>query len=153
MADHHWTGRFIPMNGLPSRFPAAGHPSRPGKHSLLGALADFDASRDASAYGRPRYQCKDGRDTIRLVIHLPDANPAAIAIELAGPDLMITAPKIRRTSSKSPFSDHPAADCGYQLRLRLGYHLDYEAVLTHMRTGVLTVTIPKKLPASAEKPV
>jgi HSP20 family molecular chaperone IbpA len=141
------------MNGLPSRFAATGHSSRPGKCGLLGALADADFAREATAYCRPRYYCTDARNTIRLVIHLADADPSAIALELAGPDLMVTAPRIRHTSSKSPLSDPLGDGCDYQLRLRLGYHLDYEAVLTHIRNGILTVTIPKKSPAAANRSI
>jgi HSP20 family molecular chaperone IbpA len=130
------------MNWLPPRLPTAEPTSHSGGLGLHAALAS-DPPWESSAFSRPRYRCTEAADALKLVIHLPEADPSGIDLELAGPDLTITAPRIRPASSKSPFSDHDSAGRDYQLRLRLGFHLDYEALQTNVHAGILTITIPK----------
>ncbi len=130
------------MNWLTPRLTSDEPVSHSGGLGLHAALAS-DPPWDSSVFCRPRYHCREEAGALKLVIHLPGADPSGIDLELAGPDLTVTAPKIGPTSSKNPFWDQGSTGHDYQLRLRLGFHLDYEALQTDMRAGVLTITIPK----------
>lgn len=98
----------------------------------------------SSAWRRPHYDCQDQTGMLKLRVYVPGVQPSAIGIEVDGPDLVVTAPKARavRANWRALQLEHAQRD--YQLRLRLGYSLDYAALKAALRGGVLTVTIPKK---------
>ena len=106
----------------------------------------------SSAYRRPHYDCEAQAGMLKLVVYLPGVDPAGIDIEVHGPDLTITAPKARpvRTNWRALQLENVQHD--YQLRLRLGYGLDYGALHCELHEGVLAITIPQRaviLPAGA----
>ena len=80
-----------------------------------------------------------------MVVHFPDADPVGVDLEVDAPDLTITATRGR---PKQPARLVEVVH-DYQLRLRLGFSLAYDALKADLRGGTLTVTIPKK---GAESP-
>jgi len=101
---------------------------------------------------RPHYDCEAQAGMLKLVIYVPGVDPAGIDIEVNGPDLIVTAPKARpvRANWRALHLENVQHD--YQLRLRLGFSLDYDALQSELHDGVLTISIPQRaavLPASA----
>ena len=75
-----------------------------------------------------------------LVVHVPDADPTGVDLEVDAPDLTITATRGHQT----PSALLTEAARNYQLRLRLGFSLAYDSLKAELHGGTLTVTIPKK---------
>jgi HSP20 family molecular chaperone IbpA len=99
---------------------------------------------DRTAFIRPRYHYQEQSDTFRLVVHVPGVDPTGIDLEVNAPDLTITATR-EHSPSPARHSSHLAnAMHDYQLRLRLGFSLAYNALQADLHGGTLTVTIPKK---------
>ena len=101
-----------------------------------------------AAFRRPHYDCEDQADMLKLVVFLPGVDPAGVDVEANGPDLVVTAPKARpvRANWRALHLENVQRD--YQLRLRLGFGLDYGAMHADLQSGVLTVTIPKRTAAA-----
>ena len=103
------------MNWLTPRLTSDEPVSHSGGLGLHAALAS-DPPWDSSVFCRPRYHCREEAGALKLVIHLPGADPSGIDLELAGPDLTVTAPKMGPTSSKNPFGIRAApatiTNCG-----------------------------------------
>ncbi len=76
-------------------------------------------------------------------MHIPGVDPTGIDLEVDAPDLTITATHQRAT--RAPRESSPLAEAArdYQLRLRLGFNLAYQALQTELHGSTLTVTIPK----------
>jgi HSP20 family molecular chaperone IbpA len=113
------------------------------------AATPRDAQARETAFSRPRYQCLEKTNALRLVVHVPGADPAGIDVEVNAPDLTITATRDRSTRLACRTSSLTAAVHDYQLRLRLGFSLTYDALQAELHGSTLTVTIPKKSAAGA----
>jgi HSP20 family molecular chaperone IbpA len=90
---------------------------------------------------RPRYHCDEQPHNLRLIVHVPGADPSGIDLEVNAPDVIVTAP---RGQSAHPFAGQKSSLHDYKLCLRLGNHLQYDALRAELHHGVLTITIPKK---------
>ena len=104
------------------------------------------------AFRRPHYDCQEQADVLKLVVYLPGVDPAGVDLEVNGPDLVVTAPKARRVRANWRALHLEGVQHDYQLRLRLGFALDYAAMEADLQAGVLTVSIPKRaamIPADA----
>jgi HSP20 family molecular chaperone IbpA len=113
------------------------------------AASPHYAQAGETAFSRPRYQCQDRTNTLKLVVHVPGVDPAGIDVEVDAPDLTITAARDRSTRLACQSSSLTTAVHDYQLRLRLGFSLTYDALRAELRGSTLTVTIPKKTAAEA----
>lgn|SRR5208283_429616 len=104
-----------------------------------------DAEEEQPIFCRPRYHFHEQPDALKLVVHIPGADPTGIDLEVDAPDLTITA--ARHQSTRLPQESSPLAEAGqehdYQLRLRLGLHLAYQSLQAELHGSTLTVTIPK----------
>jgi len=107
------------------------------------------ASASPVAFRRPHYDCQEQMDALKLVVYVPGVDPAGIDLEVRGPDLIVTAPKSHVVRANWRALHLEGAQRDYQLRLRLGFNLAYEALRAELRGGVLTVTIPKKTAVAA----
>jgi HSP20 family molecular chaperone IbpA len=104
---------------------------------------------ERSAFVQPRYHCQEQSDTLRLVVHIPGVDPTGIDLEVNAPDLTITAARDHSTGLARRSSHLANAMHDYQLRLRLGCSLAYDALQADLHGGTLTVTIPKKTVTAA----
>jgi len=102
-----------------------------------------------SAFRRPHYDCQEQMGTLKLVVYVPGVEPAGIDLEVRGPDLIVTAPKAHPVRVNWRALHLESAQRDYQIRLRLGYSLDYDALRAELHEGVLTIAIPTKTAVAA----
>ncbi len=96
-----------------------------------------------AVFEQPRYHCQEEADVLRLVVRVPGADPAGIDLEVTAPDLTVTAARNRPMPQGGRSSPVQAEIRDYQLRLRLGFGLAYDALHAELHGGELIVTIPK----------
>jgi HSP20 family molecular chaperone IbpA len=101
------------------------------------------------AFRRPHYDCQEQMDALKLAVYVPGVDPAGIDIEVRGPDLIVTAPKSHLVRANWRAAHLESAQRDYQLRLRLGFSLAYDALQAALHDGVLIITIPKKTAVAA----
>jgi HSP20 family molecular chaperone IbpA len=101
------------------------------------------------AFRRPHYDCQEQTGMLKLVVYVPGVDSAGIDIEVRGPDLIVTAPKSHLVRANWRAAHLESAQRDYQLRLRLGFSLAYDALQAALHEGVLTITIPKKTAVAA----
>lgn len=100
-------------------------------------------------YRRPNYDCREHANALNLVVYVPGVDPWGVEVEARGPDLIITARKRRvvaRANWRALYLEGAQRD--YQLRLRLGHGLDYDALQAELHNSMLHVMIPKKTTAT-----
>jgi HSP20 family molecular chaperone IbpA len=110
------------------------HPIKPNTHRFTDAAEEFRA---------PHYDCVQMGDELKLVVFVPGVAASGVEITQRGPDLIVTARKahVVRVNWKALHLEGAQRD--YQLRLRLGRHLDYDALRAEIVDGVLTISLPK----------
>lgn len=101
------------------------------------------------AFRRPHYDCQEQTGMLKLVVYVPGVDPAGIDIEVRGPDLIVTAAKSHLVRANWRAAHLESAQRDYQLRLRLGFSLAYDALQAALHEGVLTITIPEKTAVAA----
>jgi len=116
---------------------------------LLASRFSGPAPVSSDAFRQPSYDCKDVRDAMKLTVYVPGVDAAGVEIEARGADLTITARKAHFVRVNWQALHLEGAQRDYQLRLRLGNSFDYEATQAEISGGVLTLTLPKRPPASA----
>ena len=126
------------MNELLDLF--ASHRTRSTRKSAAPFPSGPNSEAHRHVLSRPRYHCDEQSDALILVVHVPGADPTGVDLEVNAPDLTITA--TRGHSNGSVQLAEVVRD--YQLRLRLGFGLAYDALKAELRGGTLKVTIPKK---------
>jgi HSP20 family protein len=100
-------------------------------------------------FRKPNYDCREQRGAVKLVVYVPGVDATGVDIEARGPDLFITARKSHFVRVNWQALHLESAQRDYFLRLRLGTSFDYPAMEAEIREGVLTVTLPKRLPNEA----
>ena len=93
----------------------------------------------------PHYDCVQESDALKVIIFVPGVEASGVEISRRGPDLTVTARKshYERTNWQALHLEGVQRD--YQLRLRLGNGLDYDALNAELVDGRLTLTLPKKM--------
>ena len=134
------------MNELPQAFASRRAPD--ARKRPVQAITAHDSQPEA-AFSRPRYHCQEQADALRLVVHVPGADPSGIDLEVNAPDLIVTAARDESASAEWNATHPRLPSHDYQLCLRLGFSLAYEAIQAELHAGVLTVTIPKKAAVAA----
>jgi len=89
---------------------------------------------------QPRYHCREQSGKLKLVVHLPGADPASIDIEISAPDMIIRA---NRGSAVDEGGGSPLPS-DFELCLRLGFGLNYGDLQAEFDHGNLVILIPKK---------
>jgi HSP20 family molecular chaperone IbpA len=122
-------------------------------HTIIHPLIPTTRSQAAEptshvAFRLPNYDCQEHSDTITLVVYVPGVDAAGVEIEARGTDLTVTAKKSHFVRVNWQSLHLEAAQRDYQLRLRLGFGFDYTAMQAEIHHGVLSVTLPKRLPAT-----
>lgn len=97
-----------------------------------------------SNFRQPSYDCRELPDAVRLTVYVPGVEAAGVEIEARGPDLLVTARKTHFVRVNWQSLHLESAQRDYQLRLRLGYGIDYPALHTEISQGVLTILLPKR---------
>jgi HSP20 family molecular chaperone IbpA len=123
-------------------------------HTIIYPLKS-NARRTASApaamlFRTPHYDCVQGSGALKVIIYVPGVEAPGVEITRRGPDLTITARKSHFVRVNWQSLHLEGAQRDYQLRLRLGNGLDYEAISTELVDGVLTLSLPK---ISSARPV
>jgi HSP20 family protein len=109
------------------------------------------SSRHRSAYGaspttfrQPSYDCRELADAIAIVVYVPGVGASGVEIEAHGPDLVITALKIRFVRVNWQSLNLEGSQRDYRLRLRLGHGFDFSQMQAGISEGVLTLSVPKR---------
>jgi len=119
------------------------HPLKTSNRSTAAASASLETFR------QPNYDCQEHPDTMKLVVYVPGVEAAGVDIEAHGSDLTVTAKKSHFVRVNWQSLHLETAQRDYQLRLRLGSGFDYASMQAEIHHGVLSVTLPKRLPAAA----
>jgi HSP20 family protein len=93
----------------------------------------------------PHYDCVQGTDVLKVTIFVPGVEAAGVEITRRGPDLTITARKSHYVRTNWQALHLEGVQRDYQLRLRLGNGLNYDALNAELVDGRLTLTLPKKM--------
>lgn len=104
----------------------------------------------APGWLQPRFDCRELADRLTITLYVPGVDSRDIAVDVAGADLTVTARKPRPVRANWHALQLENAQRDYRLRLRLGRTLDYSALQTRLRNGILTISLPK-LAASANR--
>jgi len=117
-------------------------------HTIMNTLTST-ARRTTSApvtmpVRTPHFDCVQEADALKVIIFVPGVEASGVEISRRGPDLTVTARKSHfvRTNWQALHLEKVQRD--YQLRLRLGNGLDYDALNAELVDGRLTLTLPKK---------
>lgn len=111
------------------------HPLKPTSSRL---------SESTDNYRDPHYDCAQMGDDFKVVVYVPGVDAAGVEIVQRGPDLTVTARKSHLVRVNWRALHLESAQRDYRLRLRLGNHLDYEALRAEIHEGVLTIVIPRR---------
>lgn len=97
------------------------------------------------SFRNPHFDCTQMGDVVKLIVFVPGVEAAGVEINTRGPDLTVTARKTHfvRINWRALHLENAQRD--YQLRLRLGNHLEYAALTAELVDGVLTLLIPKRM--------
>ena len=120
------------------------HPLSPAR-----SLPLAEVSPSVANFRKPAYDCQDLPGTVKLTLYIPGVDAAGVEIEARAPDLVVTARKAQFVRVNWQALHLETAQRDYQLRLRLGHGLDYTTLHAEIHNGVLTVVLPKRLPAAA----
>jgi HSP20 family protein len=118
------------------------HPLNQSRHSLSAEATSL------AHFRKPSYDCREQPDAVKLVVYVPGVDPNSVEIEAHAPDLIITARKSHFVRVNWQALHLERAQRDYQLRLRLGHGLDYRSLQAELHEGVLTVVLPKRVPAN-----
>ncbi len=101
------------------------------------------ASNSTDAFRNPHYDCQEMSHALKLIMYVPGVDSHGVEIRTQGADLVVTARKahVVRVNWQALHLENAQRD--YQLRLRLGQGLDYDALQANLFDGILTLTIPK----------
>ena len=117
-------------------------------HTIINTLKS-NARRTTSAPATmpvrvPHYECVQGSDALTVIIFVPGVEAAGVEITRRGPDLTITARKSHYVRTNWQALHLEGVQRDYQLRLRLGNGLDYDALNAELVDGRLILSLPKK---------
>ena len=120
-------------------------------HTIIHRLnhSRFPSAQPVAAARSPHYDCMDQSEALKLVIYVPGTDASGVDITTQGPDLFVTARKTHHVRVNWQALHLESAQRDYQLKLRLGSGLDYEALQASVARGVLTIVLPKSRLASA----
>lgn len=119
------------------------HPLKPSR-----STRSPEATVNTVAVRKPLYDCQEHGDALKVIVYVPGVEAAGVEITTRGPDLLVTARKSHFVRVNFGALNLESVQRDYSLSLRLGRHLDYPALEAEIADGVLTLTIPKKMPAA-----
>ncbi len=93
---------------------------------------------------QPQFEITDGAQRLTLDVFVPGVEPSGVEITARGPALPSLARKARPVRVNWHALQLEPAQRDYELRLRLGLGLDFDALHAEMRAGILHITVPKR---------
>ena len=123
-------------------------------HAIIHRLdhSRFPNAEPKPAVRAPHYDCLDLPAAVKLVLYVPGVDASGVEITTQGPDIFVTARKTRHVRVNWQALHLEGAQRDYQLKLRLGLGLDYEALQASVTRGLLTIVVPKSRLAHAGPP-
>ena len=120
-------------------------------HTIIHRLnqSRFPHAEPKPAVRAPHYECLDLPSALKLTVYVPGVDASGVEITTQGPDIFVTARKTHHVRVNWQALHLESAQRDYQLKLRLGSGLDYEALQASVARGVLTIVLPKSRLASA----
>jgi HSP20 family molecular chaperone IbpA len=92
----------------------------------------------------PHYECIEESGALKVIVFVPGVDASGVEITRRGPDLTVTARKSHFVRVNWQALHLEKAQRDYQLRLRLGNGLDYDALNAELVDGRLILSLPKK---------
>jgi HSP20 family protein len=123
------------------------HPLKPASRSTRSSEATSSTKTNVAAR-KPHYDCQELAEGLRVTVYVPGVDAAGVEITTRGPDLLVTARKSHFVRVNFDALNLEGVQRDYALSLRLGRGLDYTALQAEIADGILTLSIPKKQPAS-----
>jgi HSP20 family molecular chaperone IbpA len=102
-----------------------------------------------ASFRQPSYDCRELPDAVAIVVYVPGVGASGVEIEASGPDLLITARKIRFVRVNWQALNLEGSQRDYRLRLRLGLGFDFAQMQAGIHDGVLALSVPKRQPELA----
>lgn len=130
-----------------NRFPALSTPNRPALRPANGS-----AEKSPEDLRSPHYECMDLPQALRLDVYVPGVEAAGVDLTTQGTDLVVTARKPHHVRANWQALHLESAQRDYQLTLRLGAGYDFDTLRASIAKGVLTIVLPKRRPALADRP-
>lgn len=151
-SPHHYFYQFPSMHTIihrhhNKRFPAVSTPNRPALSQPNGA-----ATKSHPDLRSPHYECMDLPPALRLDVYVPGVEAAGVELTTQGTDLVLTARKTHHVRANWQALHLESAQRDYQLTLRLGVGYDFDTLRASITKGVLTIVLPKRRPALADRP-
>jgi len=126
-------------------------------HTIMNTLTTTSTTRRTASVPAttpvrtPHFDCVQAADALKVVIFVPGVEASGVEISRRGPDLTVTARKFHYVRKNWQALHLEKVQRDYQLRLRLGNGLDYDALNAELVDGRLTLTLPKKSVALASE--
>lgn len=130
-----------------NRFPPVSLPGRPARSSTNGSAVETHSDLRS-----PHYECTDLSQALRLDVYVPGVEAAGVELTTQGTDLVLTARKTHHVRANWQALHLESAQRDYQLTLRLGVGYDFDTLRASIAKGVLTIVLPKRRPALADRP-
>lgn len=110
----------------------------------LKSVRSSHSNAAAPVVSKPHYDCTEQAGAVKLSIFLPEVDPVGVEIVVRGTDLIVSGRRrhVVRVNWTALHLEKAMHD--YELRLRLGSHLNYAALKADLTDSMLTLTIPKK---------
>jgi HSP20 family molecular chaperone IbpA len=102
------------------------------------------AETELTRVRQPHFECSDLPQAVQISVFVPGVEPADVEITTRGPDLIVQARKPHPVRVNFNALHLEAAQRDYELKLRLGLGLDFDALRADIRDGVLSIVVPKK---------
>lgn len=113
--------------------------------TIIPALSRHHSSQETSSLVlQPHYECVDLPQALKLDVYIPGVEAGDVEIATRGPDLVVHARKPHPVRVNWQALHLEAAQRDYELQLRLGHGLDFDALHADLRDGVLHLVVPKK---------
>jgi len=112
----------------------------------------FPAAKSSPDFRSPHYECMDLPQALRLDVYVPGVDAAGVELTTQGTDLLLTARKPQHVRVNWQALHLESAQRDYQLTLRLGASYDFDTLRASIAKGVLTIVLPKRRPAFADRP-
>ncbi len=110
------------------------------------------AAKSSPDFRSPHYECMDLPQALRLDVYVPGVDAAGVELTTQGTDLVLNARKSQHVRVNWQALHLESAQRDYRLTLRLGASYDFDTLRASIAKGVLTIVLPKRRPAFADRP-
>ena len=138
----------------PPTSPLTYFPIFPSMHTIIHRHQHqrFPAAKSPPDFRSPHYECMDLPQALKLAVYVPGVDASGVELTTQDTDLFVTARKAHHLRVNWQALHLESAQRDYQLKLRLGTGYDFDALRASVAKGVLTIVLPKRRPALADRP-